>query len=141
MEVFVMQRMNENRAMDNNKPLGDLFSDLASEMSNLVRQEVALAKVEVSQKAKYVGRNVGYLVVGGAVAYAAMLAVIAAIIMLLDKVMPNWGAALLVGVLVGGVGWLLIGKALSALQQADMTPRQTVETLKEDATWMKQQIK
>ena len=135
-----MQRMNENRPMDN-KPLGDLFSDLATEMSNLVRQEVALAKVEVGQKAKYVGRNVGYLVVGGAVAYAALLAIIAALIMLLDNVMPSWGASLLVGVLVGGVGWLLIGKALSALQQADITPRQTVETLKEDATWMKQQIK
>ena len=137
-----MRRMNENLATDNNnKPLGDLFGDLASEMSNLVRQEVALAKVEVSQKAKYVGRNVAYLVVGGAVAYAALLAIIAAIIMLLDKVMPIWGAALLVGVLVGGVGWLLIGKAIAALQQADVTPRQTVETLKEDATWMKQQIK
>jgi hypothetical protein len=135
-----MQRMNENRSMDN-KPLGDLFSDLATEMSNLVRQEVALAKVEIAQKAKYVGRNIGYLVVGGAVAYAAMLAIIAAIIMLLAKVLPNWGATLLVGVVVGIVGWLLIGKALSALQQADMTPRQTVETLKEDATWMKQQIK
>ena len=135
-----MQRMNENRSMDN-KPLGDLFSDLATEMSNLVRQEVALAKVEVGQKAKYVGRNVGYLVVGGAVAYAALLAIIAGIIMLLDKVMPNWGASLLVGVLVAGIGWLLIGKALSALKQADVTPRQTVETLKEDATWMKQQIK
>jgi Putative Actinobacterial Holin-X, holin superfamily III len=135
-----MQRMNENRSMDN-KPLGDLFSDLASEMSNLVRQEVALAKVEVGQKAKYVGRNVGYLVVGGAVAYAALLAIIAAIIMLLDGVMPSWGAALLVGVVVGVVGWLLIGKAVSALQKTDVTPRETVETLKEDATWMKQQIK
>src|SRR3954447_20960534 len=114
-----MQRMNENSSMEN-RLLGDLFGDLATEMSNLVRQEVSLAKVEVSQKAKYVGRNVGYLVVGGAVAYAAMLAVIAAIIMLLDKVMPNWGAALLVGVLVGGIGWLLVGKALSALQQADV---------------------
>ena len=135
-----MQRMNENRPLDN-KPLGDLFSDLASEMSNLVRQEVELAKVEVGQKAKYVGRNIGYLVVGGAVVYAALLAIIAAIIMLLDRVMPSWGAALLVGVLVGVVGWLLIGKAMSALQQTDLTPRQTVETLKEDATWMKQQIK
>src|SRR5215204_4810100 len=132
----MQQRMNENRSMDN-KPLGDLFSDLASEMSNLVRQEVALAKVEVGQKAKHVGRNVGYLVVGGAVAYAAMLAVIAAIIMLLDNVMPSWGAALLVGVIVAGIGWLLIGKALSALQQTELTPRETVETLKEDATWMK----
>ena len=135
-----MQRINENRPMEN-RPLGDLFSDLAADMSNLVRQEVALAKLEVTQKAKYLGRNVGYLVVGGAVAYAGMLAVIAAIIMLLDRVMPAWGAALLVGVVVAVIAWLMIGKALSALQQADLTPRETVETLKEDATWMKQQIK
>jgi hypothetical protein len=135
-----MQRINENRSMEN-KPLGDLFSDLATEMSNLVRQEVSLAKLEVSQKAKYVGRNVGYLVVGGAIAYAALLAIITAVIMLLARVMPNWGATLLVGVLVGGISWLLIGKALAALQQTDMTPRETVETLKEDAAWAKQQIK
>jgi uncharacterized membrane protein YqjE len=132
--------MNENRSLDN-RPLGDLFGDLASDMGNLVRQEVELAKVELTQKAKYLGRNIGYLVVGGAVAYAALLAIIAAIIMLLAKVVPHWGAALIVGVVVGGIGWLLIGKAMMALQQAELTPRETVETLKEDATWMKQQIK
>ena len=135
-----MQRINENRPMEN-RPLGDLFSDLASDMSNLVRQEVNLAKLEVTQKAKYLGRNVGYLIVGGAVAYAGLLAVIAAVIMLLDNYMPAWGAALLVGVVVALIAWLMIGKAMSALQQADLTPRETVETLKEDATWMKQQIK
>ena len=135
-----MQRMNENRSLEN-RPLGDLFGDLATEMSNLVRQEVALAKVEVAQKAKYVGRNVGYLVVGGAVAYAAVLAIVAAIIILMARVLPNWGATLLVGVVVGLIGWLLIGKALMALQNAELTPRETVETLKEDATWMKEQIK
>jgi len=135
-----MQRLNENRSMEN-RPLGDLFGDLATDMSNLVRQEVTLAKVEITQKAKYVGKNVGYLVIGGAVAYAALLAIIAAIIMLLAKVVPDWGSALIVGVVVGGIGWLLIGKAMMALQQADLTPRETVETLKEDATWMKEQIK
>ncbi len=124
-----------------NKPLGDLFGDLAGDLSNLVRQEISLAKVEMSQKVKYVGRNVGYLVVGGAVAYAALLAVIAAVVMLLAKVMPWWGATLLVAALVAGISWLLIGKALNALQQTDITPRETVETLKEDAAWMKQQIK
>lgn len=135
-----MQRMNENRPLEN-RPLGDLFGDLANDMSSLVRQEVTLAKVEITQKAKYVGRNVGYLVIGGAVAYAALLAIIAAIIMLLAQVVPHWGAALIVGAVVGGIGWLLIGKAMTALQQADLTPHETVETLKEDATWMKQQIK
>ena len=135
-----MQRMNENRSLDN-RPLGDLFGDLASDMSNLVRQEVTLAKLEITQKVKHVGKNVGYLVVGGAVAYAAALAIIAGIIMLLAKVLPHWGAALIVGAVVGGIGWLLIGKAMMALQQTDLTPRETVETLKEDATWMKEQIK
>lgn len=135
-----MQRMNENRAMEN-KPLGDLFSELAGEMSELVRKEVALAKLEVGQKARHIGKNVGYLVVGGAVAYAAMLAIIAGIVMLLDGVMPNWVAAIVVGVVVGIVGWLLIGKARAALQATDITPQQTVETLKEDAAWVKQQIK
>jgi hypothetical protein len=135
-----MQRMDENRAVEN-KALGDLFSDLAGNMSELVRKEVALAKLEVAEKAKFVGKNVGYLVVGGAVAYAAMLVIIAGIVMLLDKVMPDWGAALLVGIVVGVVGWLLISKARAALQATDMTPQQTVETLKEDAAWVKQQIK
>jgi hypothetical protein len=135
-----MQRLNENRPLEN-RPLGDLFGDLATDMSNLVRQEVNLAKVEITQKAKYVGRNVGYLVIGGAVAYAALLAIIAALIILLAKVVPDWGSALIVGVVVGGIGWLLIGKAMMALQQAELTPRETVETLKEDATWMKEQIK
>ena len=135
-----MQRLNENRSMEN-RSLGDLFGDLATDMSNLVRQEVTLAKVEITQKAKYVGRNVGYLVIGGAVAYAALLAIIAAIIMLLAKVVPNWGSALIVGVVVGGIGWMLIGKAMMALQKADLTPHETVETVKEDATWMKEQIK
>ena len=135
-----MQRINENRSMEN-RPLGDLFGDLATDMSSLVRQEVTLAKLEITQKAKLVGRNVGYLVIGGAVAYAALLAIIAALIMLLSRVIPDWGSALIVGAVVGLIGWLLIGKAMMTLQHADLTPRETVETLKEDATWMKEQIK
>ena len=135
-----MQRMSEDRSLEN-KPLGDLFGHLASEMSNLVRQEVALARVEMTQNAKRLGKNVGYLVVGGAVGYAALLALIAAVIMLLDNWLPSWGAALLVGILIAGISWLMIGKALNALQEGEITPRETVETLKEDAAWVKQQIK
>ena len=136
----MQSRMNEDRALEN-RSLGDLFAELANETGTLVRQEVALAKAEVTLKAKQVGKNVGYLLIGGAIAYAAFLAIIATLIMLLAKVMPQWGATLLVGLLIAGLGWLLIGKALSALQQTEVTPRHTVDTLKEDATWLKEQIK
>jgi uncharacterized membrane protein YqjE len=123
------------------RSIGELFSELASETGLLIRQEVALAKVELTQKATRVGRNVGYLVLGGAVAYAALLALLAAIIILLANVMSWWVAALVVAVLVGIVAAVLISKALAALKNTDVAPRQTVETLKEDAQWAKQQMK
>ncbi len=123
------------------RSIGELFSELASETSLLVRQEIALAKVELTQTAAHVGRNVGYLVLGGAVAYAALLALLAAVIILLANVMPWWVAALLVAVLVGIVAGVLISKALAALKKTEVAPRQTVETLKEDTQWAKQQMK
>jgi len=123
------------------RSIGELFSELANETGLLIRQEIALAKVELGQKASRVGRNVGYLVVGGAVAYAALLALLAAVIILLAGVMPSWVAALVVAVVVGIIAAVLISKALTALKKTDLAPRQTVETLKEDAQWAKQQVK
>lgn len=132
-------RMNEVRRMEE-RPLGELFSDLVNETSNLVRSEVALAKVEFTQKAAKVGRNVGSLVIGGAVAYAALLALVAATIMGLSYAMPGWVAALIVGLIVAGVAWLLISKAITELKRTELKPQETVESLKEDAQWIKDQI-
>jgi uncharacterized membrane protein len=132
-------RMNEARRMDE-RPLGELFSDLVSETTTLVRNEVALAKVELTQKATKVGSNIGSLVIGGAIGYAALLAICAAVILLLDRVMPAWVAALIVGVVVGVVAWMLINKAITALRRIDLKPQETVESLKEDAQWIKDQI-
>ena len=132
-------RMNEARRMDE-RPLGELFSDLVNETTTLVRNEVALAKVEITQKATKVGTNIGSLVIGGAIAYAALLAVCAAVILLLDRWMPAWVAALVVGVIVGVVAWLMISKAISALRSMELKPQETVESLKEDAQWIKEQI-
>ena len=132
-------RMNEVRRIEE-RPLGELFSDLVTETTTLVRNEVALAKVEMTQKATKVGRNIGSLVIGGAIGYAALLALGAAAILLLDLAMPAWLAALIVGVVVAVVAWVLISKALTALRSMDMKPQQTVESLKEDAQWIKDQI-
>jgi len=118
-----------------------LFSELAGETSTLIRQEIDLAKVEFTQKAKTVGQSIGFLVLGGAIAYAALLALLAAIIIRLANVMPWWAAALVVAVVVGIVAAVLVSKALASLKKMEVAPRQTVETLKEDAQWAKQQMK
>jgi hypothetical protein len=123
------------------RSLGDLFSELAHETSTLVRQEVNLAKTEMSQKASRAGRHVGVMAAGGAVAYAGLLAIVAAIIVLLNNVMPLWLSALLVGIVVAVVGYLLVRKALDALKREDFAPRETMETLKEDQRWAKDQTR
>ncbi len=122
------------------RSLGELFSELASETSSLVRQEVALAQVELTQKATKVGRNIGYLVVGGAVAYAALLALLAAVIIALGTIVGYGISALIVGVVVAIAAIILIVSALSTLKNTDLAPRQTVETIKEDAKWLKDQV-
>lgn len=122
------------------RSLGELFSELATETSNLVKQEVSLAQAELTQKATKAGKNVGYLVVGGAIAYAGLLAIIAAVIIGLSHVVSAWIAALLVGIIITVVAVVMIMSALSALKNMSMTPTQTVETIKEDAQWLKNQV-
>lgn len=132
--------MAQQKLATEERSLGDLFSELASETSTLVRQEVALAQTELTQKATSVGKNVGFLVVGGAVGYAALLAILAAAIIGLAHFVPAWAAALIVGVVVGIVAFLLISSALKALKTTDLTPNETVKSLKEDAEWLKNQV-
>ena len=124
-----------------NRSLGELFAELAQETGKLVRQEVNLAKVEISQKASRAGRHVGVLAAGGAVAYAGLLAILAGVIILLNYVMPLWLSALLVGLVVAVVGYLLVRRALDALKREDFTPQQTMETLKEDKEWTRDQTR
>jgi fatty acid desaturase len=123
------------------RTLGELFAELAQETTTLVRHEVNLAKVEMSEKASRAGKYVGFLAAGGAVAYAGLLAVLAAAIILLNAVMPLWVAALVVGLVVAVVGYLLVRRGLDALKREDFAPRQTMETLKEDQQWAKDQTK
>lgn len=121
------------------RSLGELFGELTRQTTTLVRQEMALAKTEMSQKFSSVGKDVGSLAVGGAVAYAGFLAIVAAIIILLAEVIPWWLSALVVGLVVAGVGYMLVQRGLTALKQEDLAPTKTIETLKDDAEWAKRQ--
>lgn len=130
----------DDRAGRDDRSLGDLFAELTRETSMLVRQEVNLAKTEMTQKASAVGKDIGFLAAGGAVLYAGFLALLAAVILILTALgLPAWAAALLVGLLVAGGGAFLVQRGLTALRRTNMAPQQTIETLKEDAEWAKQQ--
>jgi len=96
----------------------------------------------MTQKAAKVGKDVAFLAVGGLVLYAGLLAIIAALIIILGTLgLPWWISALLVGLIVTGAGYFLVQKGLRALKKEDLTPRKTVESLKQDADWVKEQAK
>ena len=132
--------MQQSKLIKEERSLGDLFSELASETSTLVRQEVALAQVELTNKASVVGKNVGYLAVGGAIGYAAFLTLLAAVVVMLSYLIPLWAAALVVAIVVGVTGYFLISSALDELKKTELAPRETVESIKEDAQWLRDQM-
>jgi hypothetical protein len=124
-----------------NQSVGDLLGDLYQNATNLIQLEIELAKTEISQKASRVGKNVGFLAAGGALAYAGFLAILAGIIALLGLLIPIWLSALIIGLIVSGIGGALVMSGLKTLQQESVAPQRTLDTLKEDKEWISDQTR
>lgn len=122
------------------RSLGELFGELSRDTSTLVRQEVKLAKTEITEKAKTVGKDVAYMAIGGALAYAGLLVLLAAAVIALAYVIPAWLSALLVGIVVVGIGAFLAYKGMSDLKNAELAPKQTIQSLQEDKEWAREQV-
>jgi hypothetical protein len=122
------------------RPIGDLVKQLAGQTSTLVRQELDLAKAEMSQKASIAGKGAGLL--GGA-AVAGLLAagaLTACVILALSEVISDWLAALIVAVVLGAIAAVLALQGRNRIRAATPpVPEQTVETVKEDVEWAKTQ--
>lgn len=123
-----------------------LIRELRDEGTALLRQEVALAKTEVSEKAARTARNVAYLAVGALVLLLGLIFLLMAIsegITLalvaaeLEHLAP-WLGPLIVGLVVTIIGGVLVQKAISTLKQESLVPEKSVQSLKEDKQWLQQ---
>jgi hypothetical protein len=129
-------------AKSDDRSLGQLFGDLSRQLGNLVQKEIELAKTEVTTRVTTVGRDAAMLGAGGALAYGALLiALIAVALLLIELGVSPWLSFLLVAAIVGIIAAVLIQRGRAELQKTDLAPRQTIETIKEDAEWAKQQVK
>ena len=123
------------------RPVGELLRQLAQETTTLVRQELELAKAEVSQKGKKAGLGIGILGAAGVVALLALGALTAFLILALDGAMPAWLAALIVGLVYAAIAGVLALVGRERVQEVGKPiPEQTVETVKEDVEWAKTQM-
>ena len=122
------------------KSLGELFSELASGLSTMFRQEILLAKAETRQAITHGIRDVLFLVMGGFILYAAFYVFLAAAVAGLSEVVPVWLSALIVGVFISIIGYALVQKGLKDLKARTFKPEQTIESIKEDEEWVRAKI-
>jgi uncharacterized membrane protein YqjE len=121
------------------KSLGQLFSELTSDLSSLMRKEVELAKVETKEEVARAGKAGGMLGGGAFAGWFALLFLSFALAWLLDEWMHTALAFLIVGLVYAVVAAVLVMQGRSRMQSVNPVPQQTVETLKEDVQWARAQ--
>ncbi|MEP6695903.1 MAG: phage holin family protein [Pseudonocardiales bacterium] len=130
---------NGGRPDVDDKSVGALVSELTSDLSTLMRQELELAKAELRTEAVKTGKAAGMLGGAGFAGWMVALFASAALMYALGAVMPLGWAALIVAVLWAIVGAVLFARGRQQLRQVRPVPDQTVQTLKEDVQWAKAQ--
>ena len=129
--------------------LGDLFGRVTSDLSTLVRQEMQLAKVELKHEVRQAGKAGGLLGGGAFAAHVSLLMLSVAVALLIATALPDSLSEtmrhllgfLVVGVLYGIAAAVLLAKGKEEMKHVDPVPQQTVQTLKEDVQWAKNQTR
>jgi uncharacterized membrane protein YqjE len=117
--------------------VGELIGNISNDLSQLFRQEVELAKVELKQEAAKAGKAAGMLGGAGFAGYLAVVLLSFALVFGLANVMDAGWAALIVAVIWAVIGAVLYATGRKRLKTVDPVPHRTVDTMKEDAQWLK----
>ncbi len=121
--------------------MGELFSELSSDLSTLVHQELELARAELTEKVKQAGIGLSMFGVAGIMSLLAAGTLSACLIAALAEALDIWLAALIVTALyVAGAGALALVGRTRVSKATPPVPEQTVETMKEDVQWAKTQL-
>jgi hypothetical protein len=132
------------------RPLTELVRELRDETTDLVRSEVKLAKIEISEKAARIGRNSVYTMIGGAIAQAALVVLMlagaagayVALVQLADMSheTAGWLGPLAIGLLGAIIGYIFIHKGIHAISSESLVPERTVDSLREDKNWAERKV-
>jgi hypothetical protein len=134
-----MQRRNEAiHSLDKQESLTELIGDLANQSASLVRDEMALAKQEISEKLEALRASLVVIALGAVLALIAALVLCTALIAGLSLLMPVWAAALLVGGVFAIVAGIIVSTGVGKLKRTSLKPKQTIKTLEEDKKWLKE---
>ena len=134
--------MDEQHTQLEDRPIGDLVRQLSDQTTTLVRQEIELAKAEMTAKGKQVGIGAGAFGAAGLVGLYAVGAITACLILALSTAVAGWLAALIVGVVYAAIAGVLalVGKKKTQAG-APPVPERAISSTKEDVEWAKTRAK
>jgi MFS family permease len=134
--------MDEQRTQLEDRPMAELVRQLSDQTTTLVRQEIELAKAEMTAKGKQVGIGAGAFGAAGLVGLYAVGAITACLILALSTAVDGWLAALIVGVVYAAVAGILalVGKKKTQAG-APPVPERAISSTKEDVEWAKTRAK
>ena len=135
-----VDRPTVDRQNTDKQSLGEIISSLFSDISTLFRQEVDLAKTEMTQKASRAAKDAVGAIVGAVVAIFGVNILLWSLIYGLVNFMPLWLSALIVGGVITLIGAIVLINGIKDIQDIDPAPERTVRTLKEDAQFAKEKI-
>jgi uncharacterized membrane protein YqjE len=121
------------------RSLGEIFGDVANDLSTLIKQEMELAKVEIKEEARKAGKGAGLLGGAGLAGYMVLLFLSLTAVFALDEGLPLWLSALIVTAVWAIIAAVLAITGKSALQRSNPQLPKTQQTLKEDAAWARAQ--
>jgi len=128
--------------MQQPRPLTDLLGGLVQDLSDLVRQQLLLARVETVEKIRGLVPPLAVLVLGGMVASLGLLFMLRSLVLGLERAgMPPWSASLLVGVVVTTVGTTTLAIAARRLRSTELTPRKSSVEVQRDIRVLKEPLK
>lgn len=122
------------------RTFGELLADLSKQMMTLVRKEIDLARMETTQKITDLGKDAVLISIGGALLYAGLLATLATAVIILAIWLSLWLSALIVSVSILATGAIVLLIGRSRLRRRDIRPSQTIISLKENKTWLKNRM-
>jgi cytochrome c biogenesis protein CcdA len=117
---------------------GELLSQLANNSAALVRDEIALAKQEMSEKITSFKSGVIVLAIGAVVGLLAILTLLAAAVIGLGNIIGPGYSALLIGGVLAIIAGIISVVGMGRIKQTSLKPEQTIETLEEDKEWLKE---
>ena len=124
------------------RSLGELFSDLSQQTAELIRQEMRLAKAELSDKLSDVGKHVAMIAAAAVFGVAALLTLTAGIVLLMVELgVEPWLAAAITAALMGLTAFLLAQSGIAALRKKSLAPVETMHSLKETTQWLKNETR